>query len=605
MSEQIQEQQQQQEQAPVQQEESPKTTYPVTDPKVFGSPYWFLIHNTAATYPENPTRHDKMAYGMFMKFLLTHLPCEDPCRYNALEWNRLHPFNLSSREYFFRDTVDFHNHVNDVTGKSDQNRNYRDLLTASHECTNCNINTQKEVDKGQQPQNPVQQQGQPQRNVNDGQSLKESIELYKKTIRQMAEQMAKERGKPAPEIEFDKCPDGSDTSCITKDGKIFLNPNNFSIKTFFHEMDHYLALKEGKQVDDRNNPSADKFASEAIQTHFGSSKPSATGAPPPPVLSHERRKKKRSRRSRRRKEQEENPGPAVAAGAPQEVQLHQAEVASNPYRQVVTDVYGTGPYVPPTTPQAVPFDQMPQFRAALQQIQHEETEEKLEKYENSGVLSFLDPLYDYPAQLMGVDREDLNLIQTPVILANVSKTITDAYLTPIAQVGFSFIMGVIMMLGGIFLHGKIPPRDVLLMEMLGSVFFWDLIRVLNPKKLYQLKREIDRIQKIRTGGEDPFGSPQPLSLRREIFETPGAYQEREEQRDIPKALSPEEMAEAGKFWLRENRPGAKFGVLAGMPMSPSDAFYWETSTQPSPYQMPSRRGGTIHLPPYSIRDRYL
>lgn len=631
----------QQEQQQQQQQQQQKITYPVTDPKIWGGHFWHVMHQVAAAYPEYPTRNDRMRYGMFAKFLLSHLPCENPCRSNALEWNRQHPFNLSSREYFFRDTVDFHNHVNKMTGKNEQ-YNYKDILTASHECKNCTLSDEptqqvpSQVGGGQNSNNEDNTQ-----QVGQG-SLKESIELYKKTINQMAEQMAKERGHPAPEIEFDQCPDGSDTSCITSDGKIFLNPRNFNLETFFHEIDHYFDLKEGKPVDDSagTNSSATKFAREQIKRGFDLDKlkeqkqqqqdqvaqptssvtgvggdpnaavPGSTNAPEPPqppasVLSHAKKKKNRRRRKSRDRDDDQQPQQRVQV---QQAPPQQPQQPPNPYRQVVHDVYGNNPYQPPQVPQEVPFDNMPQFRAALQQIQHEETEEKLERYENSGVLSFLDPVYEYPAKMLGVDKEDLNLVQTPVILSNVSKTIMDSYLTPIASIVFSFLIGSILMVSGLLLHEKIPPRDVIFVEMLGSLFFWDMVRTLNPKKLYQLKKEFERINQQRSGGSDPFGTPQPISLKREIFETPGMYQEKEEMRDAPKALSEEELVEAGKFWMEQNKPGRKFGVLKGMPYTneTSSASYTPDYSTQSPYTMPTRRvGGAIDLRPYSIRDRYL
>lgn len=639
----------------------PKLTYPVNDPSMFGPHYWHVLHNTAANFPESPSRYDKMQYGMFMRFLLNHLPCEDPCRTNALEWIKQHPFNLSGREYFFRDTVDFHNHVNEVTGKQEQ-VNYKDIFKVSKECKNCNLHATPPSSQSQsqpQPQitapvavahedppssvppdavsmsppleeptpeeaskgsNTQQKQAVETTNVRgQGDSIKESIDLYKRTINEMAEKMAADKGQPAPEIEFDACPDGSDTSCITADGKIFLNPSNFSLETFFHEMDHYFDLKEGKTVDDSagTNSSATKFAREAISKGFDleSQQPqqsqqletgesTVASAPTATVLSHA--KKKRSRRRRRSRDREEPPQQQQQP-QPQQVRVQQAEVAANPYRQVVTDVYGSGPYQPPQVATGPGFDQMPQFRAALQEIQRQETEEKLDRYENSGVLSFLDPIYEYPASVLGVDKEDLNLIQTPVILSNVSKTIMDAYLTPIASIAFSFLFGAVLMVAGVFLHEKIPPRDILFMELLGSLFFWDMIRTLNPKKLYLLKKEVERIQTQRTGGDDPFGQPQPLSIKREIFETPGSFQERDEARDAPKALSEEELVAAGKFWMEQNQPGRKFGVLKGMPHGPGNetGYVPEYGGSQSPYQMAPRYGGQINLRPYSIRDRYL
>lgn len=90
-------------------------------PEAWGPSMWFLVHLIAATYPTNPTSHDRTKYANFYSSLQDVLPCEG-CRrgYVAIlttEPTRLTPRIFSSREALFKWTVDVHNRVNAKLGK--------------------------------------------------------------------------------------------------------------------------------------------------------------------------------------------------------------------------------------------------------------------------------------------------------------------------------------------------------------------------------------------------------------------------------------------------------------------------------------------------------
>jgi hypothetical protein len=83
------------------------------DPDAFGPPFWFTIHNSATTYPVNPTPIIRDS----MKCLLQNLPLLVPC-VSCKEhfYTYLNSINLDnvveSKENLFSFTVNVHNYVN-------------------------------------------------------------------------------------------------------------------------------------------------------------------------------------------------------------------------------------------------------------------------------------------------------------------------------------------------------------------------------------------------------------------------------------------------------------------------------------------------------------
>lgn len=88
------------------------------DPDAFGPAFWFTLHNSSTTYPNNPT--DVVRYNM--KQLLSTLPLLVPCVsckehfYSFIKQTDLDKV-VSSRESLFEFFVNVHNYVNRRYGK--------------------------------------------------------------------------------------------------------------------------------------------------------------------------------------------------------------------------------------------------------------------------------------------------------------------------------------------------------------------------------------------------------------------------------------------------------------------------------------------------------
>ena len=92
----------------------------MTDPRVWGRPFWFSLHSSAAHYP---IKASNMVRDLMVGRLLA-LPIEIPCsrcRPHAsafIEANKNKLFYIcSGRDKLFNFYVDFHNKVNERYGK--------------------------------------------------------------------------------------------------------------------------------------------------------------------------------------------------------------------------------------------------------------------------------------------------------------------------------------------------------------------------------------------------------------------------------------------------------------------------------------------------------
>lgn len=83
------------------------------DPKLWGSSAWRFLHIISLNYPNTPGLSDKNDYKNFLFYFSKVIPC-DKCRFHfdkLLSETNLNLI-LSSKEEFFKWTVDIHNSVN-------------------------------------------------------------------------------------------------------------------------------------------------------------------------------------------------------------------------------------------------------------------------------------------------------------------------------------------------------------------------------------------------------------------------------------------------------------------------------------------------------------
>jgi hypothetical protein len=92
------------------------------DPKVWGPPFWFILHTSAAYYPVNPSPYVREKMKERIMAIPYEIPCE-LCRNHAVSFveskkNTLEQI-VSNRHDLFQFYVDFHNNVNKRHGKKE------------------------------------------------------------------------------------------------------------------------------------------------------------------------------------------------------------------------------------------------------------------------------------------------------------------------------------------------------------------------------------------------------------------------------------------------------------------------------------------------------
>jgi len=96
------------------------TSENTADPSVWGSAFWFSLHNGAKHYPATPTASEVIRMKGFIRGLSVILPC-GVCKYHADLFVQQHETQIddicSSKDSLFDFFVDFHNAVNERNGK--------------------------------------------------------------------------------------------------------------------------------------------------------------------------------------------------------------------------------------------------------------------------------------------------------------------------------------------------------------------------------------------------------------------------------------------------------------------------------------------------------
>lgn len=97
-----------------------KGLFPLSSPDVFGPPFWFVLHNGSAGYPDDPSPDTQERMKNFILALPIMIRCLE-CREHAtahIEKNKDKLTEItSSKKNLFGFFVDFHNMVNKFTNK--------------------------------------------------------------------------------------------------------------------------------------------------------------------------------------------------------------------------------------------------------------------------------------------------------------------------------------------------------------------------------------------------------------------------------------------------------------------------------------------------------
>ena len=88
------------------------------EPKIWGPPFWFILHSISMNYPEKPSFNQKRHHYDFFFNLKYVLPCEKCRKHYSLIFQKtpITPF-LDNRKSFIEWVIYIHNEVNKSLGK--------------------------------------------------------------------------------------------------------------------------------------------------------------------------------------------------------------------------------------------------------------------------------------------------------------------------------------------------------------------------------------------------------------------------------------------------------------------------------------------------------
>lgn len=532
--------------------------YGTDDKKVWGPRWWFVFHQMARNYPEKPDRSDRITFNTTFKNMLRYLPCPDECRKNAMEWVRKNPPDLDSRESLSKYMCRFHN-----DGREEQ-IDCETIMGSSNSSPSCSSGscssstTVTDTTSGGHDR--------------ISRAIIASKEKKKELFYALCDQYKIKR---PDEFVHEPCPTHPETSCIDYHdlNKIrpYLNPYTDSDKQVIHEFEHYRALVMSGKISDEDT--AEKFAYEKISRAYPINPDSAlareidkpfsgkegeiekkpfseepgvekseVGLNPPP----------QSQASEKPSIQPEPPMPpppepqqmpAAAAAGTDTTRGDVADVnlikKSQPKPRKSRDkIMGYDFTIPDVVSNssvalgdldtslegnsAEGFEErFPNYARLKRESEARQAEEQISKKMNDGFITYLDPVYRFPAKVLGIKEGQMNLAHTPEIVHNLVMALVQANTTAVGSGLFAFITGLSLFVVGYFAKASITYKDQLALQNISAAFLWRTLQYLNPKE--EMKKQLkDMFHRVQEGD---------LRLSDTLIETPGMWKKKKHKRE--------------------------------------------------------------------------
>lgn len=492
--------------------------------EIAGPSTWKTLHNLAANYPDHPSRTDKVQFKQTFSRLIEWFPF-DECRNDAKRWIKQNPPRVNSRKELFDYVCELHNHVNQKLGKQvySCDQMLGDKPSSKGSCTvqiPNNANPYDSQNNSNKDENPTvgSYDGSIKRavssvpviptthsNINptyiNTPTLDESLQAYKNATLAIVSEFSKKEGIPVPEVIFNSCPGHLNQSCthipVSSDGslvsvvpsKIFLDPNQASVRTIFHELQHVVAKYKGS-TNWRNEEDIDRLAKAAVSKYFPfiEQKHNSVGnisnnvtvldstinnnnQPPPP-------------QQQRQQTVQERVAARMASVKDTFPSYHSVlEHSSKTVKEAGPPTVGLG--VSPMFPHILPSISFPgKSPEELQQKQMQEGQE-IETVGGTqmseGILATLDPVFEPFAKMLGVRTRHINEAHTPAILGNVIVTAAESNLNSFGSLLVSLVSSTITLAVGTLARDKLGLGDRKLLVQLGGDLLWNSMRYVgNP-----------------------------------------------------------------------------------------------------------------------------
>lgn len=477
-------------------------TYPVYDKNIWGSKYWFTFENTMATMPKDASPELKQKYNQFGKLFTELLPCEDCSNHAKQDFS----LDTTSPKNAFTSVCNLHNKTNERTGKESKDcGSLYDDNTSRESCSSCNIKGQenegekqndKEIIGSEEVQTTTEGPKKLPSTVQDvvaatdaidslGQQqiapMDKRIRQYNALATKIFKDLCKQHGLPVPKnINNVACPIDQSTSCNLYEGKdasVYLHPIVTSLRTIYHEFDHYKDIVTGNsnQIDEAK---ANNFVASTLGNIFVPG-PGATNLNPNAKAAKEDDTSEKFTTAEMKED--------VSNKTIGQVDRELSENVKASYY----DVAGKDTSF---------MNNFPMLKSTLQQIESEKELVREKKVSKDGVLKHIDHLYEKPSQWTGIEKEEMNLLFTPVLFHNVVSNLIDTNMTSLGSAITNAVLGAVMIGASVYQKKTLRHRDNLLVQLLGSLFMFNALSYVNLKTLPEMKRQAKMIQsRIKQG----------------------------------------------------------------------------------------------------------
>src|SRR5215831_14707163 len=191
---------------------SEQVSYPITKEE-YGSSLWKILHSYTANLPEKVSSNDRRNFKHTVLDLVDKYPCSD-CKDHALSYLKAHKPKSNTRQDYFNFLCEFHNEVNQKTGKPTQDCS---TLLTSVPCPTCSGSLKPNPLPEAQQQKSGGKEGKHQSRLDQlvDSRLNQAFGDYKNASVKIVEKMCSNAGEPVPEMTFSEQTPCSDpnTSC--------------------------------------------------------------------------------------------------------------------------------------------------------------------------------------------------------------------------------------------------------------------------------------------------------------------------------------------------------------------------------------------------------
>jgi hypothetical protein len=423
-------------------------SYPLSK-DLAGNAAWRNMHHRASLYSDNnptPKERERMKYFLYESMNSVAQLCKN-CKKDIKDYLRKHPLDsaLGGKRQLSRYLCEFHNHVNEKTGK--EIHNCHNIVSGKPGvCTDC----EKAVAADSQPI-----------------SVKESLESFKDISAKVFKALCNKYKIPIPNIKFHHCPDSPETSCasmlvdnttneIVEKPTIYLHPNVYGLRTIFHEFIHYAKQLKKDTLGTLDELTVERETQELLNEEFPFDKVEIN------------------------KEREIIMAPKVVVKDTFTSRLHNFPRASQIYQKHLRNTRRHDFPVSNGESGDWIFDMVNDIKSKNQELEREEEAYQKVKEEQHNALSFLDGIYAPFAKILGLKPHDLNRNNSPIVISNAALTLVKSNMTPLGGLLVSTLSSIGMFAALVAGKDNIGYGDRVLLNSFGSNLFWSGLDYMRP-----------------------------------------------------------------------------------------------------------------------------